>query len=85
MTKGLARTLAPEIQVNAIAPGTVLPPPNHSEMDFVSSLENRQGLKIACLEEIALNYNWITKKQIKEAINFYGKCIYSDYLKKLIQ
>ena len=52
---------------------------------FVSSLENRQGLKIACLEEIALNYNWINKKQIKEAINFYGKCIYSDYLKKLIQ
>ena len=52
---------------------------------FVSSLENRQGLKIACLEEIALNYNWITKKQIKEAINFYGKCIYSEYLKKLIQ
>jgi glucose-1-phosphate thymidylyltransferase len=52
---------------------------------FVSSLENRQGLKIACLEEIALNYNWITKKQIKEAISFYGKCIYSDYLKKLIQ
>ena len=52
---------------------------------FVSSLENRQGLKIACLEEIALNYNWITKKQIKEAINFYGKCFYSEYLKKLIQ
>jgi glucose-1-phosphate thymidylyltransferase len=52
---------------------------------FVSSLENRQGLKIACLEEIALNYNWINKKQINEAINFYGKCIYSDYLKKLIQ
>jgi glucose-1-phosphate thymidylyltransferase len=52
---------------------------------FVSSLENRQGLKIACLEEIALKYNWITKKQVKEAIIFYGKCIYSDYLKKLIQ
>ena len=52
---------------------------------FVSSLENRQGLKIACLEEIALNYKWITKKQIQEAINFYGKCIYSDYRKKLIQ
>ena len=52
---------------------------------FVSSLENRQGLKIACLEEIALNYNWINKTQIKEAINYYGKCIYSDYLKKLIR
>ena len=52
---------------------------------FVSSLENRQGLKIACLEEIALKYSWIGKKQIQEAINFYGKCIYSDYLKKLIK
>ena len=52
---------------------------------FVSSLENRQGLKIACLEEIALNYNWINKKQVNEAIKFYGKCIYSDYLKKLIR
>ena len=52
---------------------------------FVSSLENRQGLKIACLEEISLNNNWVNKKNIKEAIIFYGKCIYSDYLKKIIQ
>ena len=51
---------------------------------FVSALENRQGLKIACLEEIALNNNWITKKNLKEAINFYGNCLYSNYLKKLI-
>ena len=53
--------------------------------NFVSALENRQGLKIACLEEIALNYSWINKKQIIDAINFYGKCIYSDYLKRLIK
>ena len=52
---------------------------------FVSALENRQGLKIACLEEIALNSKWITKKEILEAITFYGNCIYSQYLKKLIQ
>ena len=52
---------------------------------FVSALENRQGLKIACLEEIALKYNWIDKTKIKQAINFYGNCIYSNYLKKLIQ
>ncbi|MDA8822836.1 glucose-1-phosphate thymidylyltransferase RfbA [Candidatus Pelagibacter bacterium] len=52
---------------------------------FVSALENRQGLKIACLEEIALNYNWINKNNIMEAINYYGNCLYSNYLKKLIQ
>ena len=51
---------------------------------FVSALENRQGLKIACLEEIALNYNWIKKKDIKDAISFYGNCLYTNYLKKLI-
>jgi len=51
---------------------------------FVSAMENRQGLKIACLEEIALNYNWISKKDIKIAISFYGNCSYSNYLKKLI-
>ena len=52
---------------------------------FVANIEERQGLKIACLEEIALNYNWIGKKEINEAIKFYGKCIYSQYLKKIIQ
>ncbi len=51
---------------------------------FVSALENRQGLKIACLEEIALNYKWITKKELQKAITFYGNCIYSNYLKRLI-
>ena len=57
----------------------------YNTSSFVSALENRQGLKIACLEEIALNYNWINKKNIKEAINFYGSCIYSNYLNKLIK
>ena len=50
---------------------------------FVSAIENRQGFKIACLEEIALNYGWIKKKQIQNAIKFYGNCEYSQYLKKL--
>ncbi len=50
---------------------------------FVSAMENRQGLKIACLEEIALNSKWINKKEVKEAIKFYGNCNYSQYLKKL--
>jgi len=51
---------------------------------FVSAIENRQGFKIACLEEIALGNKWIGKKEIKSAIGFYGNCDYSKYLKKLI-
>ncbi len=51
---------------------------------FVSAIENRQGFKIACLEEIALLNKWINKKQIKDSIKFYGNCEYSNYLKKLI-
>ena len=51
---------------------------------FVSSIENQQGLKIACLEEIAFNNKWINKRNIKNAIKFYGNCEYSKYLKKLI-
>ena len=50
---------------------------------FVSAIENRQGFKIACLEEIALNNNWISKIHIKKSIKFYGNCAYSNYLAKL--
>ena len=51
---------------------------------FVSAIENRQGFKIACLEEVALINRWIGKKEIKDSIKFYGNCEYSTYLKKLI-
>ena len=51
---------------------------------FISNIEKRQGLKIACLEEIALNNKWISKSIIKKQIIFYGNCEYSRYLKKLI-
>jgi len=53
--------------------------------NFVATIENRQGFKIGCIEEIALAKKWINKKEIKNAINFYGKCEYSDYLKKLLK
>ena len=52
---------------------------------FVSALENRQGLKIGCLEEIAFNNKWITKKNIVNAMAFYGKCAYSQYLSTFIK
>jgi glucose-1-phosphate thymidylyltransferase len=52
---------------------------------FVSALENRQGFKIACLEEIAFNKKWITKKNVSNAIKFYGKCNYSKYLSNFVK
>jgi glucose-1-phosphate thymidylyltransferase len=51
---------------------------------FVSAIENRQGFKIACIEEIAYLNKWINKKHILRSIQFYGKCEYSNYLKKII-
>jgi glucose-1-phosphate thymidylyltransferase len=51
---------------------------------FISSIERRQGIKIACLEEIALSNKWISKSIIKKQIKFYGKCSYSKYLQKII-
>ena len=51
--------------------------------NFIYTIENRQGLKIACLEEISLNNKWIGKKDIQKSIKFYGNCDYSRYLKKL--
>ena len=56
----------------------------YKTISFVSAIENRQGLKIACLEEIALKNKWIDKKNIKDSIKFYGNCEYSSYLKKLL-
>ena len=52
--------------------------------NFVSAIENRQGFKIACLEEISYLNKWISKKDIRSSIKFYGNCEYSNYLKKII-
>jgi glucose-1-phosphate thymidylyltransferase len=51
---------------------------------FVQAVENRQGLKIACIEEISYLNRWIGKKEVLNQINFYGNCEYSNYLKKII-
>ena len=52
---------------------------------FVQAIENRQGLKIACLEEIAFLNKWIKKDKIIKQIKFYGNCEYSNYLKKILK
>ena len=51
---------------------------------FISSIEKRQGIKIACLEEIALSNKWISKSIVEKQIKFYGNCNYSKYLQKII-
>ena len=51
---------------------------------FAQVLQHRQGLKIACLEEIAFDQEWITKDQLQKQIEIYGKSSYATYLQKLI-
>ena len=53
--------------------------------NFISTIENRQGFKIACLEEISFSKKWIGEKEIKKQIDFYGKCDYSKYLENIIK
>ena len=50
--------------------------------NYVKSVEKVQGIKIACLEEIAMKKKWINKNRIKKNIKFYGNCDYSIYLKE---
>ena len=52
--------------------------------NFVATIENRQGFKIGCIEEIAFQNKWINKDHIKKAVNFYGNCEYSQYISKFI-
>lgn len=52
---------------------------------FVRILEKRQGFKIACLEEIALEAGWIDQAILKTQIEALGKSNYSQYLKQLCQ
>jgi glucose-1-phosphate thymidylyltransferase len=50
---------------------------------FVHVIENRQGLKIACLEEIAYRAGWINRAQLDEQIKRLGKSTYGAYLRRL--
>ena len=51
---------------------------------FVSIIENRQGLKIACPEEIAWSQGWITRAQLESNIQKLGKSTYGQYLVRLL-
>lgn len=50
---------------------------------FVETIEKRQGYKVACLEEIALNNGWLTKQQVAEIGQSMSKNAYGQYLMSL--
>lgn len=52
---------------------------------FISTLEKRQGLKVACLEEIALSNGWLTHEQVKKNLPLYPQSEYYSYIHHLIQ
>ena len=51
---------------------------------FVHTIEHRQGLKIACLEEIAFSRGWITPEKLSEQAERFKKTGYGQYLTKLL-
>lgn len=51
--------------------------------DFVRAIELRQGIQIACLEEIAYNNKWISKEQLLEQAKYYKKTDYGKYIEKI--
>ncbi|MGX8127556.1 glucose-1-phosphate thymidylyltransferase RfbA [Clostridioides difficile] len=53
--------------------------------EFVKVIENRQGVKISAVEEIAYKNGWITKSKLYEAANLYGKSTYGQHLKKVAE
>ena len=52
---------------------------------FVETIEKRQGYKVACLEEIALNNGWLTKQQVAEIGQSMSKNAYGQYLMSLAE
>jgi glucose-1-phosphate thymidylyltransferase len=52
--------------------------------EFVQIIENRQGLKIACLEEIAFRQHWIDRAGLERQIERLGKSSYGAYLRRLL-
>ena len=53
--------------------------------NFIGTIEQRQGLKVACLEEIAFNNKWISKGQLKKLKDVISSGPYKDYLIKILK
>jgi glucose-1-phosphate thymidylyltransferase len=78
-----------DLQVEVLGRGTAwLDTGTHDSLieagQFVSVIENRQGLKIACLEEIGFRQGWLTRFGLEASIAKLGKSNYGVYLKKIL-
>ena len=61
-----------------------LPSTLHQASSYVETIQARQGIKIACLEEIAFNKQFLTKEQFAETVNTLPNSEYKNYLLKLV-
>ncbi len=52
---------------------------------FVQLIQERQGIQISALEEIAYQNHWITKKQLEQAAEMYGKSPYGKHLRNVVE
>ena len=53
--------------------------------NFIRTIETRQGLQVACLQEIAYDQGWMTKDEVRESISDLLKTEYGQYLRKMIE
>ncbi|MBA4444784.1 glucose-1-phosphate thymidylyltransferase [Cylindrospermopsis raciborskii S07] len=57
----------------------------HQASNFIYTLEERQGVKIACIEEIAYNQGYIDRPQLQFLVDSMGKSSYGMYLRRILQ
>lgn len=53
--------------------------------NFIQTVEHRQGIKIACLEEIALHKGWVNQEHVTRLVAAMGKSTYAEYLRRVIK
>lgn len=53
--------------------------------EFIRVIQNRQGARIGCIEEVAYRHHFITKDQVLKAIEKYGKSKYGEYLRQVVR
>jgi glucose-1-phosphate thymidylyltransferase len=51
---------------------------------FVATIEERVGMKIACLEEVAFRMGFVDRQQLSKTLEFYGKSLYMDYIRTIL-